>query len=448
MFHTYASELLGRRYILAAVLLVFSAVPAMAQITYSIDAQGPTNGLPSGGVGPEIIDEGDILIPTPPIGPLPPPTVIIPSSAGVGTLGIVPTVPLGFQELDALAYGDDDVIPQNPTFPMYYYFSADEFAVGRPGSPVPPNVLTQGAIGAMEASADVYVYPPAPGPVPPPPVGPIPFPGAVPGNTGVYDGNGGITPFASPTLNLVEPNPPTVGITPDPGDNLDALDIDTPSDGIGVFFSLDTAFADPFEALPYNTGTAFANGFVGGDVLFTPPPGGAPVLYAAAPAIGLDLVSGADSDDLDALILNDMTDGLPGVYTPTTGPYSWLVGTDMLLYSVRRGSALIGVPDSIFGAPIEPGDILVPMGPGTIPGIWISAEALGLATVRSGSPLFDGPIMVGDDLDALDVSQQLIPEPVLTTVLYGLIVLVGGMRSRRGRVTVYAASLRGGSPNQ
>jgi hypothetical protein len=32
----------------------------------------------------------------------------------------------------------------------------------------------------------------------------------------------------------------------------------------------------------------------------------------------------------------------------------------MLIFSVRRGSAVIGKPDSIFGFPIEPGDLLIP----------------------------------------------------------------------------------------
>lgn len=429
-----AAVIQSKRFFLAICGFLLTAWPAMGQVSYSIDAQGPTNGLLGAGVGPEIIDEGDILTPTPPVGPPPPPTVVIPSGPGVGTLGIAPTIPTGFQELDALAYGDDDVIFQQTSAPFYYYFSVDEFAVGRPASPLPPNVLSEGAVGAMEASADVYVYPAPPGLAPLPPVAPIAFPGPVPGNNGVYDGNGGITPFASPTLNLIEPNPATLLSTPDPGDNLDALDIDTPTESIGAFISLDSSFVDPFEGPPYNTGTAATNGFVGGDVLLSTPAAGTIALYAAAATLGLD-AAGINTDDLDGLILNDITDGIPGVYTPTTGPYSWLGGTDMLLYSVRRGSAVIGTPDAIFGALIEPGDILVPVEvtPGVfVPGIWISAEALGLATVRSGSPVFDGPMPFGDDLDALDVSQQRIPEPALGTLCLIALTLLAQFR-RRGR---------------
>jgi len=180
-----------------------------------------------------------------------------------------------------------------------------------------------------------------------------------------------------------------------------------------------------------------ANGFLGGDVLVSPVAGGPPVLYAAAPLLGLDLF-GTGSDDLDALILNDMTDGAVGLYTPTTGPYSWMTGTDMLLFSVRRNSALVGTPDGLFGAPIEEGDILIPLGPGAVPGIWIAAEAMGLATVRSGFATsygvpnlqYAGLDVWADDLDALDVSQQFVPEPVpLFQLAIGIVLL--WFRTRR-----------------
>lgn len=411
--------------------LLMSSGPVLAQPYYSIDEQGPTAGVfDPGGVA---IDGASILTPTTLVGPPPTPTVVIPS-AGVGGLGILPTA-LGFSELDALSFGTDTVLSNNERH--FYYFSVDEFAIGIPGAPIPPNVTTEGAAGLMEASADVYVYPPAIGiPTPPPPFAPIP-PALAIGNTGVYDGNGGLTPFSSPTLNLVEANPPSPGtlMGPDAGDNLDALEIDGTFGGpgfFGVYFSLDAAFADPLEVPPAgfpppNTGTAAANGFFGGDVLLTTAPGGPPAMYAPALSLGL-----GPMDDLDALILNDLTDGLLGGYTPTTGPYSWLGGTDMLLYSLRRGSATIGTADALFGAPIEEGDILIPVfstASGTFsPGIWIPAEALGLATVRSGTaalyagfpnPDYPGLSVWADDLNALDVSLVFIPEPA-SFVLLGI----------------------------
>jgi hypothetical protein len=151
-------------------------------------------------------------------------------------------------------------------------------------------------------------------------------------------------------------------------------------------------------------------------------------------------LAGVGTDDLDALILNDFTDGSFGTYTPTAGPYSWLglfaAPTDMLLFSLRRGSAQIGTPDGIYGAPIEEGDILVPMGPGLPPGIWIAAEALGLATVRSGTaaawgvpnPQYLGADMWADDLDALDVS--VIPEPATAVLMLLALIAAAGQRRR------------------
>jgi hypothetical protein len=82
----------------------------------------------------------------------------------------------------------------------------------------------------------------------------------------------------------------------------------------------------------------------------------------------------------------------------------------MVLFSVRRGSPVIGMPDSFFGIPIEEGDILAPPlatasgGLTPFPAIFIAAENLGLATARSG--LVPAGFFA-DDLDALDVTQFL-----------------------------------------
>jgi hypothetical protein len=84
-------------------------------------------------------------------------------------------------------------------------------------------------------------------------------------------------------------------------------------------------------------------------------------------------------------------------------PNDWAGGgTDMLLFSVRRGSAVIGLPDSIFGIPITEGDILtrpVAGGLSPFPGIYIAAENLGLVTARVPPPA----VGFSADLDALDL---------------------------------------------
>jgi hypothetical protein len=365
--------------------------------------------------------------------------------AGAAGLGIVPTgtgpFPATYSEMDGMSYGVDAVSPFTPfgleevdpldghNFVHRWNFSVDEFAGGDPASPIPPggpSVFTEGALGAVEASADVFVAPlpasfgPGAGPFPAPP---FTF---IPGiNVQVLDGDGS----TAPPLGLVEPNPPTpfmgpFSATPDPGDNVDAIDVDTfaPAPlppGTPVFFTMDTgAFSDPIEnpvgaptpagfAGP-NFGTALANGFSGSDIVVSPAGLGGPIaLFAPAGALGLDSL-GFDTDDIDALIIADMGP-TPGVYDPVAGPYSWLGGgTDMVLFSLRRGSATIGMPDGLTGTPIEEGDILLAGAAGILPGIFVAAEDLGLGTIRSGTATFVDSFGVtwADDLDAADVEQQ------------------------------------------
>ncbi len=199
-----------------------------------------------------------------------------------------------------------------------------------------------------------------------------------------------------PGLGLTEPTLPTPPPMPSTGDDLDALDdcgTNFPMVMFPVYFSLDSAFFDPKEGAPL-AGSAAANGFVGGDVLVTVTSGASPIVYASAAMLGLDQLM-PDRDDLDALVLAE--NGVTG-YQRSLTPYDWLTGSpDMLLFSVRRASAIIGSLDSIFGLPIEEGDVLVPpvAGGNGNPGIFIAAERLGLRTLRAFDPC-------GDDLDALD----------------------------------------------
>lgn len=411
-------------------LTMLASIASASPPTYSVDFQGPT-AVPPGGSGP--YSAADIL--TPGAGPAPDLAI------GVGFPGAFGTLAIGgfgvnsedeVRELDALSYGlDGQFSPENlfarPLSPdrerwrHSWTFSVDEFAVGN-GLGGGPSVSTEGAMGSREASADVFRSNTLPG-------GFAPYaPGT---NLGRYDGNG-MAPFAAPTLNLVEKNPPSVGVLPDEGDNLDAWDLDTPvfpnEFPSSVYFSLDSVFPEPFEpGPPVNTGTAVANGFVGGDVLVSELSGAAPSLFADSRFLGLNGgmpgqgPGEIDRDDLDALVLwnNDNPE-----YDPVTGPYSWLnptgegEGTDMLLFSLRRGSALLTTPtlDALgSGLEITEGDILVPVmvGPGTwAPGIFINAEALGIETVRSGggskwgvpNPRYEGEDLWDDELDALDVT--------------------------------------------
>jgi hypothetical protein len=392
----------------ALTLLTALCVSAHAQPSYSVDFQGPT-----AGANPTI--EGSILVPNGVVGPPPSPTVAIPF--GPTGLGLSVNA-VGIVELDALSYGTDDIVLQG--VPMAYQISVDEYAWGQPFMPG-PSVWTESSATnpAPEAAADIYTS-----------VAPALSAPNTPGvNVGTWDGNGGATPFASPTLNLWEPHAPTPLSLPDVGDNLDAWDNAAPQ--FPVYYSMDSAFPDPLETAPANSGSAQANGFLGGDVVVTTAAGGPAALYASSFLLGLN-ASGGDDDDLDALIL--LENGVPG-YQPVIGPFSWVgaAGTDQLLYSVRRGSAVIGMPDAIFGAPISEGDILVPVqkSPGIwFPGIFVNAEALGLGTLRSGTPNGHIGTLWNDELDALDVHVP-VPEPTSLALVALSASLLVRRRARR-----------------
>ncbi len=349
--------------------------------TFSIDHySGPTMFAPDAWFGIPIVPD-DILspqVPGPPLGfPNPGPTwppgmaySSVPWPMGPG-LGLM--FPGG--ELDALSYGHDNY--SGGQMPDIWHFSVDRYASGVP-TMTPPDVFTEGASGPMfEAAADVFKNW---------------FPGS--GNNTVYlDGDGmGPVPWG---VNLVE----APGLMPMPGipikddDNLDAVDIDTiPPDVQGgpIYFSLDSGFMDPLEMLP-NMAAAQVNGFSGSDVMMSM--GGGLGMYAPAPALGLDM-AGFDTDDLDALILVD------------DGDMQYMAANDFIAFSVRRGSAVVGMLDSILNLPISEGDILVPPPvAGGAPGILVRAEWLGLATIRSRTV---GPFGFNDDLDALDVRTPLL----------------------------------------
>jgi hypothetical protein len=397
-----------RRTAVALAASASLAPAARAQIAVTVDWQGPTISKPDPVTGFPLT-EADVLIPAagvPGLGPLPPPKILLSGqmlglSLYTTCSGHPPGTPCGI-EVDALSHGFDSVLtpagtgrPGGPPLPRIW-FSVDEYAKGHGvGVPTFPQVRTEALVG--EAASDLFVDTGLPG-------GPLPPNATLPNNVAVIDGDGLASPtgFHYPGIGLVEPNPPSTQL-PNPGDNLDGLDRGFPQvfPPGGVFFSLDGAFPDPQSGLPAS-GSASLEGVSGSDVLRTPAPGATKIVYAPALALGLDRF-GPGTDDLDALALRENGDF---VFQPSHAPYDWLgtgdaPPTDMLIFSVRRGSAVIGKPDSIFGFPIEPGDLLIPPVAGGVspfPGIFIAAENLGLATVRSGTAA-----LFGDDLDALDV---------------------------------------------
>ncbi|MDZ4771590.1 MAG: hypothetical protein SGI72_00510 [Planctomycetota bacterium] len=389
--------------LLSAAALGIFASSASAQTLFSIDYRSLSIGTPATGGG--CISAGDILTPAaggmPAYGPLLAPVIAVsngfgPPGPGLGIPGVVicvcpaPAFAACAREVDALSRGQDALIKPVQMLAGTFVFSVDPCTAGV-GAPLAPNTTSEFPV--RDAAADVFeslFLPPAPVP---------PILGPLMGHTGIIDGNG--LPSGSgavyPGFGVVEPRAPGAAIT---GDDVDAIDLGLAT-GVGLFpiyFSMDAGFANICTGTP-NSGSALAAGFAPAAVLITAAPGGPPVVYAGPGVLGLDFF-GPGTDDLDALALGE--NGIPG-FQPSAAPYTWLAaaGTDMLLFSVRRGSAVIGAPDSLFGIPIEAGDILMPPvagGGSPFPAIFVSAEALGLPTVRSGAG-FAG------ELDALDTVQ-------------------------------------------
>ncbi|QDV08661.1 hypothetical protein Poly30_42140 [Planctomycetes bacterium Poly30] len=381
----------------SGALILAGSSAAQGRYFFSVDWQSPLVGA-ADPFTTIPMTEGDMLRPQtitsrPMLGPLPTPNVTWNHDTNLGLPPICIGHPGGtpcIVEVDAFSTGADRPFPPNLEIePGQILFSVDEFARGFGGGPL-PNVRSEAM--AREAAADVFTTIQN---MPPGPVGAF-SPGR---NIGVIDGDGlpSTSGYAYPGVGLREPI--MVNASPfETGDNKDAIEY-ADATFSGLYYSLDAGFVDPLEGLAHS-GSAAANGFVGGDVLRATAIG-VPAVYAPAIALGLDLVGGPDSDDLDALILWDNGNG---VYDPSFGLYDWVTGgSDMLLFSVRRGSAIIGQPDSHFGMPIEEGDILMPppMGGGAfLPGIFVPAEQLGLLTRRSSS------LPHGDDLNALDSLNQ------------------------------------------
>ncbi|MFT7676763.1 MAG: hypothetical protein ACI8QC_000738 [Planctomycetota bacterium] len=384
----------------AAIAVAFLTTSAQGQgVVFSISWNGPTVGVPDTATAVPIT-EGDILAAAPfgvpALGPLPAP--FIARTHGAGGLGLMagcvghPGGTPCFVEVDALSMGTDPVLTPNGVGQGGLCWSTDEFATGFP-SPLMPNLFSE--FPAADTSADVWTnnIPMFGAPLPP-------F-ASPPDHRGFLDGNGvaSFTGFTYPGLGLIEPNPPAAGPA-SAGDDLDALTFNH-QPGARAYFSLDSGFLDPVTGV-FNTGSAGAHGFSGSDVLMSTTAG--PVVFAPGPLLGLDMVG--PQDDLDALYL---WENGSGAFEPSLAPYDWLAGgTDLLLFSVRRGSPVIGFPDSIFGIPISEGDILTtPLataagGVSPFPGIFIAAENLGLATGRSG--LLSFPF--DDDLNALAGKQN------------------------------------------
>lgn len=273
----------------AALLALATGASAQNHVPlFSAGWHGPTMGVPDSGFG-QPITEGDLLgaTPKPGPGPLPAPTLFYAGGPGVVpnhlNLGWYPSAvghgpgAMGFVEVDAFSLGLDPELTDDQVLqPDQLFFSVDEFALGV-STGGGPELATETPVG--ESSADAFanlstIF--------------LPSPVVQGSHVGVLDGDGvaGPSAFAYPGLGLVEPNSPQ-GAPPDGGDDLDALELQH-EDWNALFFSLDSLYTDPHPLMggTTNSGSAFAHGFLGGDVLMTLPGGNGPQLFAPANQLG------------------------------------------------------------------------------------------------------------------------------------------------------------------
>ncbi len=375
---------------------LFCSQATAQEAVFSVGWQGQTTGQQDNTSGRQITD-GDLLVQQ--LGilpgttvPLPVPQVRVPATflqAYNLCAGHAPGTDCGL-ELDAVSYGQDALLLNLPAYQFGLYFSVDEWAQGISTSSTSPDMFSEAA--AFEASADIFrtryqgVGPFGPGSV-------------TPNNLLIADGDGrnpnGLG--VRPGLGLIEPNLPSIGV-PDSGTNLDALEKGAPFSPTStkVFFSLQGGLLDPFELTTPSTNSAQLQGFQGGDILQWDPVTNLISLYVSGDELGLDNL-GIGTDDLDALVV--VENGIPGYQAPAA-MYDWTTGaSDLILFSVRRGSAVTGQLDNQFSIPITPGDVLMPPIGGPLlgsanPAIFAAAETLGLSTSRlTGS---------SDELNALD----------------------------------------------
>jgi hypothetical protein len=374
---------LGSRALKTGAVVAALCVAAVA-LPRSSSAE-PSFGVSPGGPSPFL--PGDILNPapgSPAIGPLPPPSVVIPGTS----LGL----PAG-SVIDDISYGDD-VYP--PAGPFFAQLSVGQGSTGHPAAPMVspnPNVTNEMSLGDGAVAGDIYssfntsltggptgAFSPV---SPPAPCGPI---GS---NIQTADENGiGAGPFAS-----------NVGLGLVPGDNVNKLDnqdhtfvdflpVGAP-DGkpdSPVFFTVDPATAAALPPLP-----PFFGGFgpqTGADVLAWDPT--TSTLYDWAPQAMLGMAG--VPNDIDAL----------SVYYPGGSPpisAGWTGAPDVVVFSFAPGSPMNAGLGSICFGPGSgtPGDVYfdtTPFGPPPSPAI--DAEMMGLDTVRSGGP-------ANDNLDAIDL---------------------------------------------
>jgi hypothetical protein len=391
---------------LALPFLLVALAPghAMAQnwslqdLAFSISAASSSiNTFDFIGAGP--IGPGSILTP-PNAPPTPPPgfpyDFRLPLLGPISTPKYVGPLPdrLDSEEIDALSY-----IPWSTwtrvifTSEYHWLFSVDQESLGTDKGQIPSESATnQHAADVWKATAPVLILGPT-------------------------------SPSVGCTLELDADG--IVGSTPMLGVGLRDLS-DRPDDLDALAFAWRVPKQLSFHSRLATSTTNGATIFWHNPQAFAAPGGGTfaagTMTYATAAQLGL-----AIRDDVDALVVfeNEFTGYQPaggfvlpsgwadsgtGFYVQWSAPPPGGMPTsyiaDRIFFSVARRSPIVGTPDSRFGIPINPGDILEPPAAGspagTPPRIVVLAEIIGLRADRIAP--FDLSAM--DDLDALELHTQ------------------------------------------
>ena len=265
--------------------------------------------------------------------------------------------------------------------PIALSFSVDRFSFGFPPGAVAAEAMLNQQPGDVYESTDRYLAPMRFAGT----LGGGPFAGWLPASMGGLPSN--LLRIDDSALGLVcggvilPPGVMAPPIGPGTHDNVDALDLQLLTSWTAGYLNWTyfTIYADEAAAV----------GISAADILDIPPGAGGGVAappYAPAMAMGLDMVGGPNSDDIDALVVFD--NGAPG--GPAWGGPGAEPIIDYALFSLAPGSA------SLMAFGVDAADVCFTDFTGAF-AVYAPSATLGLMGAPGGFP------GTGDNLDALEI---------------------------------------------